>query len=32
VAGEAQTVKLVPHRPGNAPALGLRAGSDVSPM
>src|SRR5262245_26614606 len=28
-AGEALTVKKVPHRPGTAPALGLRAGSDV---
>jgi hypothetical protein len=28
-AGEALTVKKVPHRPGTASALGLRAGSDV---
>ena len=28
-AGEALTVKKVPHRPGTAPALGLRAGNDV---
>ena len=25
-AGEALTIKKVPHRPGTAPALGLRAG------
>jgi hypothetical protein len=30
-AGEALTVKKVPHRPGTAPALGLRAGNDVQP-
>ena len=28
-AGEALTAKQAPHRPGIAPALGLRAGSDV---
>jgi hypothetical protein len=31
-AGEALTVKKAPHRPGNAPALGLRAGRDVFPL
>jgi hypothetical protein len=31
-AGEALTVKKVPHRPGTAPALGLRAGIDVPLM
>jgi hypothetical protein len=31
-AGEALTVKKAPHRPGTAPALGLRAGSDVSSL
>src|SRR5262245_2249601 len=30
-AGEALSVKKAPHRPGTAPALGLRAGSDVFP-
>jgi hypothetical protein len=29
VAGEVLTAKQAPHRPGTAPALGLRAGSDV---
>jgi len=28
-AGEALTVKKVPHRPGITPAHGLRAGSDI---
>jgi hypothetical protein len=27
-AGEVLTAKQAPHRPGTAPALGLRAGSD----
>jgi hypothetical protein len=30
-AGEALTVKKVPHRPGTAPALGLRAGNSTRP-
>src|SRR5712691_6664637 len=29
-AGEVPTAKQAPHRPGTAPALGLRAGNDVS--
>src|SRR5438132_9046912 len=28
-AGEVLTAKQAPHRPGTAPALGLRAGNDV---
>src|SRR5882724_5097301 len=31
-AGEVLTAKQAPHRPGTAPALGLRAGNDVSPL
>src|SRR5207253_2765582 len=29
-AGEVLTAKQAPHRPGTAPALGLRAGNDVA--
>src|SRR6516225_1135932 len=31
-AGEVLTAKQAPHRPGTAPALGLRAGNDVSSL
>jgi hypothetical protein len=31
-AGGVLTAKQAPHRPGTAPALGLRAGCDVSPF
>jgi hypothetical protein len=31
-AGGVLTAKQAPHRPGTAPALGLRAGNDVSPL
>src|SRR5262249_33118570 len=31
-AGEVLPAKQAPHRPGTAPALGLRAGNDVSPF
>src|SRR5262249_56120996 len=31
-AGEVLTAKQAPHRPGTAPALGLRAGSVVAPI
>jgi hypothetical protein len=32
VVGEVLTAKQAPHRPGTAPALGLRAGNDVTPF